>query len=69
MMVFPPPSTPIVEALDRLVELKALTANDREALTPAPTGVRTLGDLAEVVKRGEIANERLVEKLKKVLGC
>lgn len=68
-LLFPlPPSTPITEALDALIETKALTAADREILTPAPVGVRTLGDLAEVVRRGEIANEKLAGKIAKLLG-
>lgn len=68
-MTTPPPSTPITEALDVLVAAKALTATDRDVLTPAPVGVRTLGDLVTVMGRGEIEDKKLAEKLKKVLGA
>lgn len=67
-LLLPPPSTPITEALDQLVGNKALTATERDALTPAPVGVRTLGDLVTILGRGEIEDTKLAEKLKKVLG-
>jgi len=63
-----PPSTPILEALNRLCETNALTEKDRAALSTPPVGVRTLGDLRVVIERGEMADAALAKKLKKALG-
>jgi len=62
-VTLPPPSTPIVEALDSL----HLTADERAACL-ALTGVRTLGDLSVVVSRGAFKDTALEDKLAKVLG-
>ena len=60
-MTLPAPSAPIHEALAAL----ALTEAERAACV-ALTGVRTLGDLAVVLERGEVESV-LAKKLKKLL--
>ncbi len=61
-MTIPPPSTPILEALDTL----RLTADERTAVL-ALAHVRTLGDLATVVERKEIMDKELTAKLRKLI--
>ncbi len=53
---------PITEALDTL----RLTADERTAVL-ALVHVRTLGDLATVIERKEIADKELAAKLRKLI--
>lgn len=59
--------TPITQALNRLLAAKLIAPEDHAALLPPPDGVRTLGDLATVLQRGEL-DKALAAKLRKVLG-
>jgi hypothetical protein len=68
LFMIPPPSMAIHDALETMRAAKVLTAKDLDALLPPPIGVRTLGDLAAVVGRGEIKDAALAAKLKQVLN-
>lgn len=63
----PPPSTPVADALVALRGAGGLSAADCEGLGNL-VGVRTLGDLQTVLERGEIADKKLEKKLRQVLG-
>ena len=68
-MISLPPSTPILEALNRLAEANAITMEEREKfINTRPSACRTLGDLRAVLERGEITDAKLAAKLKKIIG-
>ncbi len=68
-MALPPPSTPILEALDWMLSAGQLTQAEYTFLTsPIPCAVWTYGDLPVVTERNEIKDKVLAGKLKKTFG-
>ena len=55
------------QPIDEAVQALDLTEAERAAILTL-SGVRTLGDLATVLERGDIEDKKLVAKLKRVLG-
>ncbi len=68
-MTLPPPSTPILEALDWMLSDGLLTQAEYTYLTsPIPCAVWTYGDLPVVTARNEIKDKALAGKLKTAFG-